>query len=48
MHGPLLPREKLVDALESLIAPGDRIVIEGDNEKQADLLSRRAMRWVGP
>jgi malonate decarboxylase alpha subunit len=33
----LLPREKLVEAL---IVPGDRIVIEGDNQKQADLLSR--------
>jgi triphosphoribosyl-dephospho-CoA synthetase len=40
MNGPLLPREKLVEALESLIVPGDRVVIEGDNQKQADLLSR--------
>ncbi len=40
MHGPLLPREKLVESLELLIAPGDRIVLEGDNQKQADLLSR--------
>jgi malonate decarboxylase alpha subunit len=40
MNGPLLPREKLVDALELLIVPGDRVVIEGDNQKQADLLSR--------
>jgi len=40
MEGPLLPREKLVEALEALIVPGDRIVIEGDNQKQADLLSR--------
>jgi malonate decarboxylase alpha subunit len=40
MHGPLLPREKLVEALEALIVPEDRIVIEGDNQKQADLLSR--------
>jgi malonate decarboxylase alpha subunit len=40
MDGPLLPQEKLVEALESVIVPGDRIVIEGDNQKQADLLSR--------
>jgi malonate decarboxylase alpha subunit len=40
MNGPLLPREKLVEALESLIVPGDRVVIEGDNQKQADFLSR--------
>jgi malonate decarboxylase alpha subunit len=40
MSGPLLPRERLVDALQLLIAPGDRVVIEGDNQKQADFLSR--------
>jgi len=25
---------RLVEALEALTAPGDRIVIEGDNQKQ--------------
>jgi len=40
MSGPLLPREKLVESLEALIAPTDRIVLEGDNQKQADFLSR--------
>jgi malonate decarboxylase alpha subunit len=40
MRGPLLPREKLVESLELLIAPADRVVLEGDNQKQADLLSR--------
>jgi malonate decarboxylase alpha subunit len=40
MNGRLLPREKLVESLEALIAPGDRIVLEGDNQKQADFLSR--------
>jgi malonate decarboxylase alpha subunit len=40
MSGPLLPREKLVDSLEALITPTDRIVLEGDNQKQADFLSR--------
>src|SRR6202789_2653325 len=40
MSGPLLPRERLVDSLEALIAPGDRIVLEGDNQKQADFLLR--------
>src|SRR6201993_3688158 len=44
MSGPLLPREKLVDSLEALIAPGDRIVLEGDNQKQADFLSRSLVR----
>jgi malonate decarboxylase alpha subunit len=40
MSGPILPQKKLIQALESLIAPGDRIVLEGDNQKQADFLSR--------
>ena len=40
MSGPLLPREKLVESFEALIAPGDRVVLEGDNQKQADFLSR--------
>ena len=40
MSGPLLPRERLVKSLEALIAPADRIVLEGDNQKQADFLSR--------
>src|ERR1700691_4698284 len=44
MTGLLLPREKLVESLEVLIAPGDRIVIEGDNQKQADFLSRSLVK----
>src|ERR1700684_265815 len=44
MSGLLLPKEKLVQALESLIAPGDRIVLEGDNQKQADFLSRSLVK----
>src|SRR5258708_15268593 len=44
MSGPVLGREKLVAALELLIAPGDRIVLEGDNQKQADFLSRSLVK----
>ncbi|HEX4170620.1 MAG TPA: malonate decarboxylase subunit alpha [Bryobacteraceae bacterium] len=40
MSGPVLPTEKTVEALEALLMPGDRIVLEGDNQKQADFLSR--------
>ena len=36
----VLPRERIVDALETLIRPGDRVALEGDNQKQADFLSR--------
>jgi malonate decarboxylase alpha subunit len=44
MSGPILPQEKIVDALELLVASGDRIVIEGDNQKQADFLSRSLIK----
>src|SRR5258708_25327502 len=40
MRGPILPKEKIIEALETLIVSGDRIVLEGDNKKQADFLSR--------
>src|SRR5271154_6067496 len=40
MTGLLLPKEKLVESLEVLVVSGDRIVLEGDNQKQADFLSR--------
>uniref|UniRef100_UPI0010691F61 malonate decarboxylase subunit alpha n=2 Tax=Pseudomonas TaxID=286 RepID=UPI0010691F61 len=42
--GAVLPREGLVAALEALIAPGDRVVLEGNNQKQADFLSRSLAR----
>ena len=40
MKGPVLAQEKIVEALETVIVAGDRIVMEGDNQKQADFLSR--------
>jgi malonate decarboxylase alpha subunit len=36
MNGLLLPGDKLVESLELLIAPGDRIALESDNQKQTD------------
>jgi malonate decarboxylase alpha subunit len=39
MEGPLLPKAKIIETLETLIVSGDRIVLEGDNQKQADFLS---------
>src|SRR5271166_1257031 len=44
LKGPVLAQEKIVEALESIIVPGDRIVMEGDNQKQADFLSRSFVR----
>jgi malonate decarboxylase alpha subunit len=37
--GVVLKKENLVEAMESLIQPGDRVVLEGDNQKQASFLS---------
>ncbi|RZF29142.1 malonate decarboxylase subunit alpha [Paraburkholderia sp. UYCP14C] len=38
--GAVLPTDRIVDVLQYLIAPGDRVVLEGNNQKQADFLSR--------
>jgi len=42
--GVVLPTDKIVAALEALIAPGDRVVLEGNNQKQADFLSRSLVK----
>jgi malonate decarboxylase alpha subunit len=39
-QGRVLPTEEIVAALEALVAPGDRVALEGNNQKQADFLSR--------
>jgi malonate decarboxylase alpha subunit len=44
MKRSILPKEKIIDALETLIVSGDRIVLEGDNQKQADFLSRSLVK----
>src|SRR5258705_986647 len=44
MKGPILARERIIQALETLIVSGDRIVLEGDNQKQADFLSRSLVK----
>jgi malonate decarboxylase alpha subunit len=44
MTGPILPTAKTVEALESVVASGDRLVLEGDNQKQADFLSRSLVK----
>ncbi len=40
IDGKILDPEEIVQALEELIRPGDRVVLEGNNQKQADFLSR--------
>src|ERR1700756_3887947 len=44
MKVPVLSPEKMVEALELVIQSGDRIVMEGDNQKQADFLSRSLVK----
>jgi malonate decarboxylase alpha subunit len=40
----ILPTDKIVDALQLLIQANDRVVLEGDNQKQADFLSRSLVK----
>ena len=37
--GKLCPAERATQLLEAIIQPGDRVAIEGDNQKQADFLA---------
>jgi malonate decarboxylase alpha subunit len=38
--GPVLESGAIVHALQALLEPGDAVALEGDNQKQADFLSR--------
>ncbi|QJE02130.1 malonate decarboxylase subunit alpha [Massilia forsythiae] len=42
--GAVLPADRLAEALESLVVSGDRVVLEGNNQKQADFLARALVR----
>jgi malonate decarboxylase alpha subunit len=45
--GKLCPAERATQLLEAIIEPGDRVAIEGDNQKQADFLAS-ALANVNP
>lgn len=47
LNHKVLPTDDLIPMLEKLIAPGDRVVMEGNNQKQADFLSR-SLAGVNP
>lgn len=47
VDGLVIPTDNIVDALEVLIKPGDRVVLEGNNQKQASFLSK-ALALVSP
>src|SRR3954454_5255247 len=38
--GKVVPAGAVVDLLEAVLRPGDRVCLEGDNQKQADCLAR--------
>ncbi len=40
MKGQVLETGAIVEALQTLLEPGDAVALEGDNQKQADFLSR--------
>jgi malonate decarboxylase alpha subunit len=40
MKGSVLETAAIVEALQALLEPGDAVALEGDNQKQADFLSR--------
>src|SRR5664279_2184731 len=42
--GRIVPQQKIIDLLEAVIEPGDRVCIEGNNQKQADFLSRSLVK----
>ena len=42
--GKLINQRDIVEALQTLIHSGDRVALEGDNQKQADFLSRSLLQ----
>ena len=42
--GRVIRTDDIVSALQALISPGDRVVLEGNNQKQADFLARALTR----
>jgi malonate decarboxylase alpha subunit len=47
VRGKLCPAEAATQLLEAIVEPGDRVAIEGDNQKQADFLAA-ALAKVDP
>ncbi|PGT84374.1 malonate decarboxylase subunit alpha [Bacillus sp. AFS040349] len=47
VDGRVIPTEHIVTAMESLIQPGERVVLEGNNQKQASFLSQ-ALAQLNP
>ena len=45
--GRVIQQEQMIKAMEELLEPGDRVCLEGNNQKQADFLSRM-LKEVNP
>ena len=45
--GKLVAAHDATRLLEAILQPGDRVCLEGDNQKQADLLSAIPRIWAG-
>lgn len=43
LNGKYISSDNIVTALEALINPGDKVVLEGDNQKQASFLSQKLL-----
>lgn len=43
LNGKYISSDNIVAALEALINPGDKVVLEGDNQKQASFLSQKLL-----
>jgi malonate decarboxylase alpha subunit len=46
-RGKIVPADQAVQLLQAVLRPGDRVCLEGDNQKQADCLAR-ALAQVDP
>lgn len=44
VNGVTIPTNKIVDFLEIVLKPGDRVVLEGNNQKQASFLSQSLVK----
>ena len=44
LTGKLVATDAIVALLEAVIEPGDRVCIEGNNQKQADFLARSLVK----
>lgn len=40
VQGNIIPTDNITEVLETILRPGDRVALEGNNQKQADFLSR--------